>query len=52
MAELKLLPALREAPDGAWVVADGFSCRHQIADGARKQAIHVSQVIARVLGVG
>ena len=33
MAELSLLPAVRAAPD-ALVVADGTSCRHQIADGA------------------
>ena len=32
MAELKLFPALRAAPE-AIVVADGTSCRHQIRDG-------------------
>ena len=30
MAELSLLPAVRQQPD-AIVVADGTSCRHQIA---------------------
>ncbi|HEX3139121.1 MAG TPA: FAD-linked oxidase C-terminal domain-containing protein, partial [Rhizobacter sp.] len=35
MAELSLLPALRAAP-GALIVADGASCRHQIADGAAR----------------
>jgi hypothetical protein len=37
MAELSLLPAVRQAPD-AIVVADGTSCRHQIHDGGAAQA--------------
>jgi Fe-S oxidoreductase len=45
MAELSLLPALRAAKD-AIVVADGTSCRHQIADGASIAALHVAQVLA------
>ena len=45
MAEAALLPAVRAAPD-AIVVADGTSCRHQIADGAGRQAVHVAQVLA------
>ncbi len=45
MAELSLLPALRAAPD-ALVVADGTSCRHQIADGAGREALHVARVLA------
>jgi len=45
MAELSLLPALRAAPD-ALVVADGASCRHQIADGAGREALHVARVLA------
>ena len=38
MAELNLLPAIRKRPD-AIIVADGTSCRHQIADGAGRRAI-------------
>ena len=34
MAELSLMPAVRKAPADALIVADGTSCRHQIADGA------------------
>ncbi len=45
MAELTLLPAVRGAGD-AWIVADGASCRHQIADGTGKQALHVARVLA------
>ena len=44
MGELSLFPAVRDAPDGAIVVADGTSCRHQIADGTGRQAIHVSRL--------
>jgi Fe-S oxidoreductase len=49
MAELSLLPALRDAPD-ALVVADGTSCRHQIADGAGRKALHVARVLCDHLG--
>ncbi len=52
MAEANLLPAVRQASPQAIIVADGFSCRHQIADGAQRGAVHVSQVIAKALGVG
>jgi FAD/FMN-containing dehydrogenase/Fe-S oxidoreductase len=45
MAEQALLPAVRAAPD-ALIVADGTSCRHQIADGAQIAARHVAQVLA------
>jgi len=45
MAELALLPAVRAAP-GALIVADGTSCRHQIADGTGREAMHVARVLA------
>ena len=48
MAELSLLPAIRQQP-GAIVVADGTSCRHQIKDGAARDAIHVAALLARQL---
>jgi len=31
------------------VVADGTSCRHQIKDGAQREAIHVAVLLARQL---
>ena len=49
MAELSLLPAVREAPSDALIVADGTSCRHQIADGAGRNAVHVARVLADAL---
>jgi Fe-S oxidoreductase len=48
MAELALLPAVRKAGD-ALVVADGTSCRHQIADGAGREALHVARVLELAL---
>jgi hypothetical protein len=37
-AEVSLLPAVRKVPN-AIVVADGTSCRHQIHDGAQREAL-------------
>lgn len=48
MAELSLLPAVRAQPD-AIVVADGTSCRHQIHDGAQREAVHAAVLLARQL---
>jgi FAD/FMN-containing dehydrogenase/Fe-S oxidoreductase len=49
MAEMSLLPAVRKATD-AVLVADGTSCRHQIADGTGREAWHVARVLERALG--
>ena len=48
MAELSLLPAVRKQPD-AIIVADGTSCRHQIKDGAAREAVHVAVLLASQL---
>ena len=48
MAEAALLPAVRKAP-GAIIVADGTSCRHQIADGAGREALHVARLLAMLI---
>ena len=48
MAEMTLLPAIRKAGD-ALVVADGTSCRHQILDGAGREAVHVARVLELAL---
>jgi FAD/FMN-containing dehydrogenase/Fe-S oxidoreductase len=52
MGELSLLPAVRKAPAGAVVVADGTSCRHQIKDGSGRDAVHVARVLAGSLTAG
>ena len=48
MAELDLLPAIPTEPE-AIVVADGTSCRHQIHDGAGREAMHVARLLERQL---
>jgi FAD/FMN-containing dehydrogenase/Fe-S oxidoreductase len=49
MAEDALLPAVRAADADTIIVADGTSCRHQIRDGAKREAWHVARVIADAL---
>ena len=52
MAQLSLLPKVRKAGDDILLVADGTSCRHQIRDGAQREALHVARVIQAALGPG
>jgi Fe-S oxidoreductase len=49
MGELSVLPAIRNASDDTIVVADGTSCRQQIRDGTRREAMHVARVLAMAL---
>jgi FAD/FMN-containing dehydrogenase/Fe-S oxidoreductase len=49
MAERDLLPAVRAAGAQTLVVADGMSCKHQIAHGAGRRALHVAEVYAAAL---
>ncbi len=49
MAELDLLPAIRKTDSTDWLVADGFSCRHQIADLTQRKGRHAAQVLAGTL---
>lgn len=46
VAEQNLLPALDAAP-GAVVLADGFSCRTQVADLRDRPAVHLAQLLDR-----
>jgi Fe-S oxidoreductase len=50
MAEASLLPAVRAAPE-AVLIADGTSCRHQIADGAQRRALHAARWLSGQLAV-
>ena len=52
MAELSLLPAVRAARHDDLIVADGTSCRHQIADGSAREAVHVIRVLDAALSSG
>ena len=49
MAEASLLPKVREAGKDTLIIADGTSCRHQIHDGAQREAVHVARVLADAL---
>ena len=49
MAEASLLPKVRAAAADTLIVADGTSCRHQIHDGAQRDALHVARVLERAL---
>ena len=49
MAELSLLPAVRAAAPTDVIVADGTSCRHQIADLSGREALHSIRVLDRSL---
>lgn len=51
IGELDVLPAVRAASPDTLIVADGTSCRHQIRDGAGREAEHVAAVLARALAV-
>ncbi|QGM98461.1 (Fe-S)-binding protein [Methylocystis parvus] len=49
MAELSLLPAVRAAPEETPIIANGFSCRHQIEHGSGRQARHIALLIRDAL---
>jgi Fe-S oxidoreductase len=49
MGEASLLPAVRAAGADTVVVADGTSCRHQIADGAQREAVHLARLLDQAL---
>jgi FAD/FMN-containing dehydrogenase/Fe-S oxidoreductase len=49
IGELELLPAVREAPTDWLIVADGFSCREQIAQETDRHALHLAEVLQMAL---
>lgn len=51
MAEAALSPAVRAAPDGAFVLANGFSCRHQIDEGTGRKPRHLALLLKERMGV-
>jgi Fe-S oxidoreductase len=48
-AERVLLPAVRNAPEGTLIVADGFSCREQLLQTTNTQPLHLAQVLQMAL---
>jgi Fe-S oxidoreductase len=49
MAEKDLLPKIRQADDETILIADGTSCRSQIFDATKRQAVHVARLLDRQL---
>ncbi|MCF6385488.1 FAD-binding oxidoreductase [Mycobacterium sp. MBM] len=49
VGERVLLPAVRAATADTSVVADGFSCRTQIAQGTDRRAVHLAELLAEGL---
>jgi len=45
IGERVLLPAVREASTDTLIIADGFSCREQIAQTTERRALHLAEVI-------
>jgi len=48
-AERALLPEVRRAPADTLIIADGFSCREQIRQGAGRAAMHLAEVLRSAL---
>jgi FAD/FMN-containing dehydrogenase/Fe-S oxidoreductase len=49
VGEHAILPRVRSAPAESLVIADGFSCREQIAQSTDRRALHLSEVLAMAL---
>jgi Fe-S oxidoreductase len=49
--ERVLLPAVRAAAGDTLLIADGFSCREQIAQATGRRALHLAQVLQMALAV-
>ncbi|MFF9127410.1 FAD-binding and (Fe-S)-binding domain-containing protein [Streptomyces sp. NPDC014889] len=50
--ERVILPRVRETPKDTLVIADGFSCREQIAQGTDRRPLHLAQVLRMALHEG
>jgi Fe-S oxidoreductase len=46
VGERVILPAVREAPNDTLILADGFSCREQIEQGAGRETLHLADLLA------
>ncbi len=52
IGELELLPAVRDASPDCLIIADGFSCREQIAQCTDRHALHLAEVIQMAMRDG
>jgi FAD/FMN-containing dehydrogenase/Fe-S oxidoreductase len=46
LAERGLLPAVRASDENTVLVADGFSCREQIAQNSNRRGLHLAEILA------
>jgi Fe-S oxidoreductase len=51
VGNLAVLPAVRAASDGTTIIANGASCRQQIAHATGRRPLHIAQAVALALGV-
>jgi Fe-S oxidoreductase len=49
VGELVLFPAVRNAGSNDLICAPGTSCRHQIADGTGRKALHPVEILHQAL---
>jgi Fe-S oxidoreductase len=49
IGEMVLFPAVRQVAENEIVVASGTSCRHQIADGTKRTAVHPAIVLLKAM---
>ncbi len=52
IASQGLMPAVEASPLATLIVADGFSCREQIAQLSSRRAMHFAEVLAHTSGCG
>jgi hypothetical protein len=49
VGERVILPAVREASEDTLIIANGFSCREQIAQATGRHPLHLSEVLKLAL---
>jgi FAD/FMN-containing dehydrogenase/Fe-S oxidoreductase len=52
IAELDVLPAVRETDDETVIIANGTSCRQQISDGTGRRPFHIARLFEAALSSG
>ena len=52
VGELVLIPAVQHAAPDTILIADGFSCREQIAQTTSRRALHTAEVLSMALRDG
>ncbi len=50
--ERVLLPAVRDADEDTLIIANGFSCREQIAQDTERRALHLAEVVQMAMEQG